>query len=231
MWHAPIQNASLIASIQVGHLWAGTKLVSIPILVCLSRQWCELVCVWRVCYFQWFVSLYVLAVLPVECIHLVHNCKTCLMCSNEILYGTARMSEYCICDNSELYLLQFLCFLVFLVYHSKYNNHNKNDEASCHPSCNRWSNNDHIIRSAGGRGSSRRSISSTDRSVGGRGSNRKSISCTNRRLNRRLDLWGWERRCTGRRGKEQSRRWRREKATAVFWGNTFIRFHRMAEKL
>lgn len=61
------------------------------------------------------MSLYVLAVLPVECIHLVHNCKTCLMCSNEILYGTARMSEYCICDNSELYFyFSFCVFLCFL---------------------------------------------------------------------------------------------------------------------
>ena len=34
-------------------------------------------------------------------------------------------------------LLWFLWgFFVFLVYHSKYNDHNKNDEASCLSSCN-----------------------------------------------------------------------------------------------
>ena len=43
-------------------------------------------------------------------------------------------------------LLWFPCFLVFLVYHSKYNDDNKGDDTSCHPSWNWWSNDDHIIR-------------------------------------------------------------------------------------
>ena len=44
-----------------------------------------------------------------------------------------------------VYLLWFPCFLVFLVHHSKYNDHSKDNETSCHSSWNWWSNDDHII--------------------------------------------------------------------------------------